>query len=338
MPITMQPPGTAVLSAAASAIGSAAPSKSTISRSRSRGQSPMASAASIVPSRMLALPLVAPNRSAEIRDIATESETNAMALIAVFSSPAADEERWRVAEADMTGLRARAGRAAAGSPAGTATAAATATGADLAATDDAGRVERLYLALAIARDRRGIDGGVGRSGRASDRRVARPRQHLAEIVGGGAAQSRHDALVGVGDGCRAVGRAVVDPEQVLGAHDDDGVRSGRHRRLDRGADPARAGIRQALADPLRAQALHRAARTVRDDDELVTLGAPTRRDDGLELAHLAGVRPAGARREIDGHHGVGPYRIEARVVCRLLDDRIGGASRKASGGEEHEDG
>ena len=50
-----------------------------------------------------------------------------------------------------------------------------------------------------------------------------------------------------------------------------------------GADPARAGLRQALADPLRAQALHRAARAVRHDDELVALGAPAGGDHGPEL-------------------------------------------------------
>src|SRR5450631_2506379 len=247
-PITMQPPGTAVLSAAASATGSAAPPRSTISRSRSRGQSPMASAASIVPSRMLALPSVTPKRSAEMRAIAVESETNARALIAGLSSPATDAGRCRLAVADMPATSVRAARCCA---------AANTAAARHAAADAAG-VERLDLALAIAGDGGGIDGGVSRAERPADRGVAWPGQHLAHVVGVGAAVARHQGLVGVGDGGRAVGRAVL-PEQVFRAHDDDRVGAGRHGRLDRGADPAGTGLRQALADPLGAQALDRAA-------------------------------------------------------------------------------
>ena len=41
------------------------------------------------------------NRSADTRDSATVSETNAMALSAGFSSPATDGGRCAVAEADM---------------------------------------------------------------------------------------------------------------------------------------------------------------------------------------------------------------------------------------------
>src|SRR5882757_6537087 len=322
-PITMQPPGTAVLSAAASATGSAAPPRSTISRSRSRGQSPIASAASIVPSRMLALPSVTLKRSAEMRAIAVESETNAMALIADFSSPADDAERCWVAVTDMARSVRRARRSA--------------TAARCAAGGPAG-IECAYLALAITGDCRGIDRGVGRSSRATDRCVARPCQHLAQIVGVGAAEAWHDGLVGVGAGGRTVGRTVVDPEQILGAHDDDRIGTGRHGRLDGGADPARACLGQALADPLGAQALDRAARAIRHDDELVALGAPASGDHGPEFVHLAGVRRAGAGREIDGHHGVGAHGIEARVGGGLLGDGVLRAGRQASGGHEHDDG
>src|SRR5713226_7480117 len=217
LPISMQPPGTAVLSAAASATGSAAPPRSTISRSRSRGQSPMASAASIVPSRMLALPSVTLKRSAEMRAIAVESETNAMALIADFSSPATDAGRCRLAVADMPATSVRGARDCAAADAATTTTARH-------AADDAAGVERAHLALAVAGDRGGIDRGVGRAERPADRRVAWPGQHLAQVVGVGAAVARHQGLVGVGDGGRDVGRAVL-PKQVLRAHDDDRVGS-----------------------------------------------------------------------------------------------------------------
>ena len=63
----------------------------------------MASALSIVPSRTLALPSVMLNRSADTRDSVTVSDTKAMALSAVLSSPAVDGGRCAVVVADMQG-------------------------------------------------------------------------------------------------------------------------------------------------------------------------------------------------------------------------------------------
>src|SRR5512143_1030254 len=208
-PITMQPPGTAVLSAAASATGSAAPSRSTINRSRSRGHSLIANAESIVPSRTLALPSVTLNRSADTRDSVAVSDTNAMALIDGLSSPATDTERWTLAEADITGASVRRARRT------RRTTAAAGSGRNRRVADDAGGIECRDLAFAIARDRCGGDRAVGRTAWSANCGVARPRQHLAHVVGVGTAKARHRRLVGVADGGRAVVRAVVTAEDVL---------------------------------------------------------------------------------------------------------------------------